>query len=168
MYQAWQSMLERCYSARYQAKRPTYSGCTVTPEWHSFSEFRQWMSRRDHEDKHLDKDILVPGNKIYSPDTCVFVCGQLNAFITDCGSARGRWPIGACWNKRAGKFQAQCNNPFTKKYEYLGLFECPTSAHEAWRARKNELACQYAEQQTDPRVAAALRTRYVARGEGWN
>lgn len=163
-YRAWVGMLERCYSAKFHDRCPTYIGCSVTPEWHSFSAFRAWMVAQDWEGNHLDKDILHPGNKIYAPDTCVFVSHQLNMFMTDRGAARGEWPIGVHWNRRVGKFVAQCRNPFTGASEYLSLFTCPAEAHEAWRARKHEHACVYADMQTDPRIAKALRARY-AQGE---
>jgi hypothetical protein len=118
------------------------------------------MKTQDWEGKHLDKDILLPGNKMYSPDTCIFVSPALNTFLIDCGAAKGKWPIGVCWNKRFGKFAAQCSNPFTGKRGHIGNFNCPEKAHEAWRARKHEHALRYAEMQTDPRIAEALRTRF--------
>jgi len=39
------------------------------------------MERQDWEGKHLDKDILIPGNKIYSPDRCIFVSSLINLLI---------------------------------------------------------------------------------------
>ena len=75
-YQTWQSMLERCYSSKYQAKHPTYKSCTVCEEWLHFSNFRSWMVGQNHKGKFLDKDILELGNKIYSPETCIFVTRQ--------------------------------------------------------------------------------------------
>lgn len=161
IYRTWHNMLTRCYDAKRLAKFPTYSGCSVSTEWLSFSAFRAWMIERQWEGRHLDKDILFHGNKVYGPDACVLVTGELNNFMTDHGSARGEWPIGAYWNKRDGKFRAQCRNPFTRKNEYLGVFVCHVSASQAWRARKHELACLYADQQTDMRIAQALRARYL-------
>ena len=90
--------------------------------------FRAWMVEQDWKGKQLDKDLLVQGNKMYSPDTCVFVDGVVNNFLTDRAAARGEWPIGVIWHERAKKFMSQCNNPFTKKYEYLGYFHLPESS----------------------------------------
>ncbi len=73
IYKTWRHMLERCYDKKYQAKRPTYIGCSVCAEWHNFQIFAEWMSEQDYEGKQLDKDIKVKGNKVYSPDTCTFV-----------------------------------------------------------------------------------------------
>ena len=160
-YLTWRNMLMRCYDPKCQAKYPTYIGCSVVPEWHRFMTFRAWMTMLDWQGRELDKDILVPGNKVYGPQTCVFISHGLNNFTTDHAAARGEWPIGVCWNKRNGKFQAYCGNPFTSKKEYLGLFTCPDEAHEAWRARKHELALQIAALHADPRIAAALSIRYL-------
>jgi len=160
-YQSWKHMLERCYSAKYQAKSPTYSGCSVSPEWLKFSVFREWMAGQDWEEKELDKDILQPGNKVYGPEVCVFIPAALNLFMTDSAAIRGEWPIGVCWDKGNGKFRASCRNPFTGKHEHLGMFKNPNDAHEAWRKRKHELACIYADQQKDPRIAKALREKYL-------
>lgn len=164
-YRAWKDMLMRCYSAKYQAKYPTYIGCSVAPEWLSFMTFRAWMIRRNWVGNDLDKDILVPGNKVYSPQTCVFISSGLNNFTVDRAADRGEWPIGVDLHKYSGRFRASCRNPFTGRKESLGLFTCPDAAHEAWRARKHQLSLQLAEQQTDPRLAAALSIRYMSRYE---
>lgn len=159
-YTRWRDMLRRCYDAKYQEKKPTYVGCTVSNDWLTFTNFKNWMAAQDWEGKHLDKDLLVEGNKVYGPDTCVFVTPTVNSFTNDRGNDRGEWLIGVCWDKRAGKFLAQCSNPFTKKNEKLGHFDCEQEAHQAWKARKLELAHELAATQEDPRVAKALVERY--------
>lgn len=158
-YQTWMNMLKRCYSDNAQEKHPTYAGCTVSEDWLTFSVFKAWMEMQEWEGKELDKDLLIKGNKVYSPETCVFVTPMVNTFTTDSKAARGEWLIGLHWNKERSKFQAQCRNPFTKKREHLGLFTCEKQAHQAWLKRKLELAHELASIQTDPRVAKALIDR---------
>lgn len=160
-YRVWGSMIQRCYSAKYQEKQPTYKGCTVSDEWLTFSVFKSWMENQDFEGKQLDKDLLFEGNKIYSAETCIFVSSVVNTFMIELGATRGEWPIGVCWNKKVEKFMAQCRNPFTKKGECLGLFTCPNEAHKTWLKRKLELAHLLASEQSDPRVAKALIERYT-------
>lgn len=159
-YRVWSHMLERCYSVKYQDKYPTYKGCTVSDEWLTFSVFKSWMECQDWEGKHLDKDLLLFGNKVYSADTCAFVTPLVNSFTTDCGATRGEWMIGVYWHKGANKFKSSCRNPFTKKQEHLGYFTSELEAHQAWTKRKLELAHLLAAEQTDERVAKALIERY--------
>lgn len=63
--------------------------------------------------------------------------------------------------KGTGKYEAHCNNPITGVREYLGVFIDSQQAHEAWRERKHEIACEVANLQIDERVANALRVRYI-------
>ena len=158
-YRAWQNMLGRAYSKSFQEKQPTYIGCSVSEEWKTFSNFRKWMLAQDWEGKQLDKDLLVEGNKVYSEETCVFVSRAVNNFMIDSDAERGEWLIGVVWHKRANKFQAQVQNPVTKKQEHLGLFVNEIEAHNAWLKRKLELAHLLAAEQTDERVAKALIMR---------
>ena len=160
-YQTWKSMIDRCYSAKCQERNPTYKGCSVSEEWLTFSNFKSWMMDQDWEGKHLDKDLLVEGNKIYGPETCVFVSPAVNLFTTDRGNDGGKWLIGVCWDKGKKKFRAQCKNQFTGKQEHLGYFTSEQEAHEAWLKRKLELAHELAAIQTDERVAKALIARYT-------
>ena len=160
-YRVWVDMLRRCYSSKFQERHPTYKGCSVSEEWLRFSNFKRWMENKDWEGMQLDKDILFEGNKVYSKETCVFVTKGVNMFTIDRGNDRGEWMIGVSWNKRDGKFQSQCRNPFTKKQEHLGYFTCEQEAHQAWIKRKLELAHLLATEQTDKRVAKALVERYT-------
>lgn len=156
----WSNMLKRAYTDEFKREHPTYQDVTVCDEWHSFMCFRSWMVEQDWKGKELDKDILFQGNKVYSPDRCVFVDRVVNTFFLDSAATRGEWPIGVYWKEQRHKFVSRCRNPFTKKTEFLGYFTCPHHAHLAWKKRKHELACQLAEIQTDERVAEALRIRY--------
>lgn len=160
-YEVWQDMLRRCYSEKCQKKQPTYVGCSVDPEWHIFSNFRSWAETKNTKGMQLDKDIIFPGNKVYSPESCVFVTGALNKFLTNSARKRGQFLIGVSFCKRLNKFKSQCNDPFKSKLEYLGLFESETEAHEAWRSRKQQHAISYANMQTDRRVSEALKKMFL-------
>ncbi|PHS21841.1 MAG: hypothetical protein COA84_15030 [Robiginitomaculum sp.] len=94
IYVAWTSMLQRCYDQGFKNRYPTYIGCEVCPEWHNFQVFAQWMSMQDWKGMHLDKDIIVKGNKTYGPKYCKFVTEEENlieahaksySFISDKG-----------------------------------------------------------------------------------
>lgn len=160
-YSVWVSMIERCYSKRFQSIFPTYIGCSVDAEWHSFMAFRDWMSKQDHDGLELDKDLLRHGNKTYGPATCVFISRQVNALITDQRSRRGEYPMGVYMNKASVKYYARCRNPFTDKAESLGTFNSAVDAHAAWQAFKHKSAVLMADMQSDGRVSEALRSRYA-------
>jgi len=164
----WRGMLARCYSENQQSKRPTYKGCTTYEPWHRFSTFKSWMEKQDWEGNVLDKDILFRGNKVYSPETCVFISPSLNSFLVEAGAVRGKWPIGVCWSKKDHKFRAACGNLFLGKRVHLGSFDCPQKAHQAWLVYKTNLARELAKEQSDPRVGKALIERYENYNEGDN
>ena len=85
-YIAWKHMMKRCYDLKFQEKYPTYKGCTVCQEWWNFQVFAEWYYSHYYEIENermaLDKDILCKGNKLYSPDTCVFVPQFINTLFT--------------------------------------------------------------------------------------
>lgn len=159
-YEVWKHMLERCYSEKYLESHQSYIGTIVCSEWLYASEFRKWMEQQDWSGKCLDKDIIAPGSKLYSPETCAFVLQATNNFVIARDACRGEWPIGVDLYKRTGKYHAQCGNPFTGKREHLGYFSTQEEAHEAWRKRKHELAQLVAATESDPRIVEALKKRY--------
>lgn len=86
-YKTWSNMLRRCYDEYYKAKEvKAYLGCTVDDTWFSYPNFKKWFDENyyevDGEMMHLDKDILVKGNKIYSQNTCIYVPSKINYLFT--------------------------------------------------------------------------------------
>ena len=158
-YKKWESMLKRCYSTKYQENYPTYEGCSVCEDWLVFSNFKHWMENQDWEGKELDKDLLIMGNKVYSPQVCVFVDQKINSFIIEPRASRGEYMIGVYWHKEKKRFRAQCRDG-SGKNKHLGYFDTELEAHKAWLAFKLEQAKILAAEQTDPRVAKALIERY--------
>lgn len=80
-YNTWKRMLESCYDENSTRSRASYADCTVKKCWHRFSDFRGWFDRNCIAGHQLDKDILVPGNRVYSPDTCCFVPQYINLSV---------------------------------------------------------------------------------------
>lgn len=159
-YIVWTSMLKRCYSESSHRSRPNYKDCTVCEEWKLFSTFKTWMETQDWQGKQLDKDLLVEGNKLYSPTTCLFVPKEVNQFLNTRSNDRGNYPIGVSWIDSNGKNYAANCHEIGKGTKYLGAFSTPEEAHLAYKSYKQKLATDLASRQDDPRVASALVSRY--------
>lgn len=159
-YNVWRGMIRRCYYEQGRAKTESYLNTVVCEDWLLFSQFKDWMEQQSWEGKQLDKDLLVRGNKVYSPETCVFISKGLNLFLTERQKSRGDYLIGCHFENKIGKFKAVCSNPYKGKQETLGFFTSETEAHEAWLERKLQLAKLLAAEQDNQRVAKALIDRY--------
>jgi hypothetical protein len=141
-YLSWSSMMMRCYSKRFQEKHPTYIGCTIADEWHNFQNFATWYDQNYYEitgyRTHLDKDILVKGNKTYSSDTCVFVPQFINGLFIKGDSSRGDLPIGVRLNKsNPNRYEARCND--NGQQLFLGSFTEIEDAFHAYKEHKEQL-----------------------------
>ena len=159
-YKKWRNMIERCYSKTRQSRHPTYIGCTVCEEWLLFSNFKSWMEKQDWQGKELDKDILVFGNKIYSPETCVFVSDRLNSLCSDKSNKERKLLQGCRFCNVTGKYQSQCFDVFKNKKVSLGYFKTQEEAHSAWKLKKLETAMILVEHESDVRLRRALIARY--------
>lgn len=135
-YKTWGKMLGRCYCPKYHASRPTYLGCSVADEWLDYQDFAEWFSNHEYSNRgyQLDKDLLIPGNKIYAPDRCAFVPAQLNSLLLDSGASRGQYKQGACFHKGKNKFTPRIN--IDGKPKYLGLFDTELEAYNAYKKAK--------------------------------
>lgn len=129
-YATWHSMMQRCYDPKYQERCTTYIGCTVYEEWHEFQNFARWYGNNYYEIEGqrmaLDKDILYKGNKVYSPNTCVFVPHRINTLFIKSNKIRGNLPIGV--SKNGNGYQVGCKNGSGKNIS-LGYFN---TSHEAF------------------------------------
>ncbi len=162
-YQKWINMLKRCYSQEYGTETSTYKDCYVCEEWLYFSNFKSWMETQDWENKQLDKDLLVCNNKIYSPDTCVFIPKEVNIFLTKRNKCRGIYPLGVSYMVKSKTSIKERTNPFIStisengKTTYLGYFNLPVEAHRAWQKAKIDLAEVLKKEQTDIRIISGLQ-----------
>ncbi|UGO50751.1 HNH endonuclease [Bacillus phage vB_BanS_Sophrita] len=147
-YKTWHTMIRRCYDKKLQERQPRYIGCTVCEEWLSFQNFGDWYDENfytiDDFTMSLDKDILVKGNKVYSPETCIFVPKFINNLFTNNKNIERDLPLGVIINKKTGKYKAQCSNG-DGVTEYLGYFETQKDAFLAYKTYKENLIRQIAE-----------------------
>ena len=87
VYNLWFQMLRRCYDESQHKRRRgrTYAKCEVCERWKVLSNFAEdimllegyndWINKAGY---CLDKDIKVPGNKIYKKECCQFVTQSEN------------------------------------------------------------------------------------------
>jgi len=164
-YNLWKAMLRRCAEKCWN-EYPTYVGTTCSENFKDYSYFYEWCQGQvgfGNTDEngiswHLDKDLLVKGNKLYSEVTCIFIPSKINNLLTKREYSRGSYPIGVYLDKRNSKFMARCSNGLGKDI-YLGSFKCPIEAFKAYKTFKENYIKQIAEQyklQIDPRAYQAL------------
>ena len=137
-FDIWRSMIKRCYNPKGRYEGFTYKDNSVVTEWHNFNNFHIWylneLSKLPKTDFtfQLDKDLLFPGNKIYSPDKCCLIPHAINSLFTDCGRSRGEYPLGVF--KQGKRFQAQCRHP--TKPRMIGTFSTVAEAQIAYWCQK--------------------------------
>ena len=109
VYKEWRAMLYRCYAPSSSGGRNnSYVDCEVCEEWLTFSNFKRWFEDPENgyqEGYHLDKDILVKGNKKYSPTTCCFVPREINLAMPKNDKQRGNLPIGVSQDNRTKSYR---------------------------------------------------------------
>lgn len=138
-YVLWKSMLDRCYSTKYQNIRPTYVGCSVSEEFKYFQKFAEWCQEQvgfGVKGHQLDKDIIYKGNKQYNADACAFIPTQINNLLLDSVATRGNFPVGVCFHKSKGCFQSRINK--NGKSYHLGYFATDTEARLVYISAKEE------------------------------
>jgi len=154
IYYTWKRMLSRVYNEASLRSAPTYKGCSVCDEWLLFSNFKLWMVCQDGEGKELDKDILVLGNKEYSPEACCFVSRSLNNLLTHNHLSRGEYPTGVHFSKSSRKYIAKIS--IVGRQIQLGYFSTPELAEAAYIKAKAAEIRRQGRKQTDSRIMIGL------------
>lgn len=132
-YMCWKHMIERCYVEKHADIHQAYYGiCSICDEWLNFQVFSEWYEQNKYECEgrlHLDKDILVAGNKVYSPSTCLLVPQRLNMLFMNKPNNRGL-PNGIVKQK----------NGYLAKYggEKIGIFSTVEDAYYEQTKKKKE------------------------------
>lgn len=155
-YSKWRSMLERIASPKMHAKYPTYAGCTIEPAWLVFSNFRAWMETQNWQERDLDKDLRVQGNRHYGPDTCMFIPQSLNKLLCVKAASRGEYPLGVSSCVINGKKYITAFCSFYGKHKNLGYFKTVEEASAAYKTAKLAYIQELATNETDPQIKAAL------------
>ena len=131
-YQAWKGM-------RFRTK-DIYKDATVCDEWRTLSKFKEWFDGHFIEGYQLDKDLMsaTMPEKLYSPETCVYIPRELNLLFTDRGALRGDLPMGVNWvnRERYGKNRFRAAIQAYSKTTYIGCYSTPEEAHAAYRKAK--------------------------------
>ena len=157
-YVLWKGMLQRCYS---DTQYPTYECCEVSDNFKSFEYFYEWCNKQigsDNEGWHLDKDLLVKGNKVYSENTSVFLPQEINSLLIKSTASRGKYLIGVSWSNTNKAFVAQVRKNKGKQ-EWLGSFNTEIEAFNTYKTAKESYIKEQAEKyksQIDVRAYKAL------------
>ena len=165
-YTLWRDVLQRCYSDGFKKKRPTYEGCKVSDNFKSYEYFYEWCNKQigfGNEGWHLDKDLLVKGNKVYSESTCVFIPQEINSLLTKCTTSRGEHLIGVYWSNTSKSFIARVKKNKGMS-EWLGSFDTEIEAFNAYKQAKEVFVKEQAEKwksQIDERAYEALMSYEV-------
>ena len=146
-YETWRGILKRCYEQAYQAREPTYVGCSVCKGWYCYDTFYEWVISQDNYEKWIeggkwwciDKDISIKGNKVYSSDTCFLVPKNVNCLFTNRRLHRGEFPIGVRYLKKNNCYGATCMNPFIGKYKHIGSYITIQDAFNAYKEYKEAI-----------------------------
>lgn len=138
-YKIWSDMLARCYSDSVKSTHPTYQTCTCCDDWKYYSNFKKWFESQLYKDGyHLDKDIIVQGNKVYSPETCALVPPYINSLLVCRVKRDGDLMRGVSKEKGSSSFRASCC--ISKHNIHLGSFKTEIEAHEVYKkAKYNEI-----------------------------
>lgn len=147
-YKRWLNVLERTQSNN---RTPAYKDCTIEPSWLKFSNFKKWMEQQDWQNKDLDKDLLIPNNKHYGPDTCLFVPRSINGLLVK--SKKTKTFIGVY--KHNNKFKARCS--VENRSIYIGTYPTREEAAHAYNVFKSNHLRSVAESQPEPVKSALIR-----------
>lgn len=148
-YRVWYNMLSRVYLPIKEYDVRSYSEISVCPEWFNFQNFAKWY--HDQIDKfentdfifELDKDLRIPGNKVYSPETCYILPEHVNTLFTDHAWKRGEFPLGV---SRASKNRYRVRvNSFGKQINLGSHYSNIQSAQLAYWTKKIQIIREVAE-----------------------
>ena len=160
LYHKWNGMVQRCYNPKNKIGNPAYEACTSSETFRHFSKFKSWYYSQigcEQEDWHLDKDILIKGNKVYSEDTCCIVPPEINCALIGNKKVRGSFPQGVIYNSTKTRYRARIQRG--DKWESLGTYDTPEEAFYAYKPVKEAYIKSLAEKwkdQIDPRVYESL------------
>lgn len=165
-YVVWMGIRQRCNGGDFISReRPTYIDCSMSEYFKVFQNFADWYTSQigyGVKGYHIDKDLLIPGNKEYGENKCVLIPASLNTFLCANDAIRGILPQGMSFHKRSGKYLAQINKD--GKGTHIGYYSTIEEACGAYKKAKEAEAKRWynrlvsREFIVDPRVIECMRT----------
>ena len=118
-YKHWIAMLTRCYKL-YNYHLDSHINCYVYESWLNFQDYCKWYYDNIYYipgvKMQVDKDILIKGNTLYSPNTCVIVPNTINILFRKSHSNKTNdLPMGVYLDKGSKK------NPYKVIFRYNGI-----------------------------------------------
>ena len=148
-YRTWMNRLKSCYDKEVWKEFPNYEYCFFNKDMLDFQKFGEWFDNNyyeiEGETMHLDKDILVKGNKEYAPDKMIFVPERINTLFCKSDASRGEFPIGVSYHKTIDKYTAKCSIG-EDGYKFLGYYNTPHEAFLAYKEFKEAYIKQIADE----------------------
>lgn len=159
----WSRLQQRCKKGVTQRNSPTYTECSNG--FKDYQDFAGWCQEqmgygnKENSGKfwHLDKDILVKGNKVYSRNTCCFVPKYLNTLLQKREAMRGEYPIGVY--KDGDYYVGRLGRLLLYDDSLRKRFKSPEQAFLFYKEQKEKYIKEVADfyrDQVDPRVYEAL------------
>lgn len=132
-YAAWNGMIDRCYGVRPLFKIYREKGIRVCEEWHNYQNFGDWFDLNyKGRGFDLDKDILNPDSKLYSPDTCEYVPHSVNMLVANIREGT----LGYTTKKLGDGTVKYIVKIQHKDIGYVGSFDSKEEAHAAYVVAK--------------------------------
>lgn len=142
------NMIGRCYLESELQKAPRYRESYVIEDWLNFQNFAEWYYSQKGADLpgyQLDKDILVKGSKVYSPETCCLVPQEINKLFTKREAKRGLYPIGVS-EFSEGVYRAGMSNKILSDRKWSGpLRTTVEQAFTDYKEKKEQVIKEVAE-----------------------
>lgn len=132
-YTVWYNMLERCYNPNRRVTNLAYVNSTVCLDWLNFQNFAHWYVNTGYYaiGYELDKDLLYPGNTLYSPDTCCMVPSKINAILRTSNVIR-ELPQGVYRSRNKFLAQLKCR----PEGRHIGVYSTAEEASLAYNLAK--------------------------------
>ena len=109
----------------------------------------------EQENYELDKDLLTEGNKVYGPETCLFVPKVVNNFFTQKFDEN----IGVTYfPNRKKPWRAKCGAG-SRNDKWIGYFATKTEAQDAYLQEKVKRGEEIANTLTEQKVRTAFLNR---------
>lgn len=136
IYKVWCNMLARCYDKqRINGRDKSYAQCVVCEGWLHYDNFESWYmnNKLNGCESFIDKDLLSPNCKIYSPSTCVMLPREINNALQRTEKNKKDisrdLPRGVQRNSK-GQIFAMAH------HKYLGIYNNVETAFKAYKVAK--------------------------------